>query len=415
MRSRLVRWQLVAFVVVAVLGVVYVGARYVRMDNLLGFGQYTVKVEMTTAGGLYPEAEVTYRGVGVGRVGDMRLTDDGLVVDALLDSGGPKIPASAKAVVANRSAIGEQYLDLQPDTDEGPYLEDGSVISAQDVTTPMPVEDVVRSVDTFAQSVPLEELRTTITELGTAFNGKGDDLQILVDSLNSFTETGIEALPETLQLIRDGQIVLETQAEQADAIRAYADGLDKVTAQLRASDPDIRRLIATGTDFSDQAGTLIEESGPALTQDLTNLNVLLKEVAPKSFNLKPILQLLPGLSIGGSSTVPGDGTTHFGIVLETNNPIACTRGYESTYEELRKLKEQNPDFDDTQDNFPFNTKAGCKVPQGNPTSVRGGARSIYTDPTVPQPWDDNPKTMPDTLNLSPAAEQLAVLLGVVPR
>ncbi|MCX5041655.1 MCE family protein [Aldersonia sp. NBC_00410] len=415
MKTKLVRYQLIAFVVVAVLGIVYVGARYVRLDNLLGFGQYTVTVQMTTSGGLYPQSEITYRGVPVGRVGALRLTDDGLVVEAKLDNGGPDIPASTKAVVANRSAIGEQYLDLQPTTDEGPYLEDGSVITADNTTTPLPVEEVIRSVDSFARSVPLDDLRTTITELGTAFDGKGDDLQVLVDSLNSFTETGIETLPETLQLIRDGRIVLDTQAEQSDSIRAFSDGLDKVTAQLRDSDPDIRRLIGTGTDFSDQTYALLQESGPALTENLTNLNELTTAVAPKAFNLKPLLQLLPGLSIGGSSTAPGDGTTHFGLVLETNNPIACTRGYESTYEELRQLKAQNPDFDDTQDNFPFNTKAGCKVPQGNPTSVRGGARAIYSDPQVPQPWDDTPKTMPDTLNLSPAAEQLAVLLGVTPR
>jgi phospholipid/cholesterol/gamma-HCH transport system substrate-binding protein len=138
-------------------------------------------------------------------------------------------------------------------------------------------------------------------------------------------------------------------------------------------------------------------------------------MAPKSWNLQPLLQALPGLGIGGSSTAPGDGTTHFGLVLETNNPIACTRGYEGTQEILAQMKAQNPDFDDTQQDFPYNTAAGCKVPQGNPTSVRGGARAIYSDPTVPQPWDDNPKTDPDRLNLTPIATQLATLIGVVPR
>lgn len=102
--SRLViRWQLIGFVLVAVMGLVYVGANYVRLDNLLGFGEYTVNLELETSGGIFTNAEIAYRGVPVGRVGDMSLAADGVVVESRIDKSAPDIPASAKAVVANRS------------------------------------------------------------------------------------------------------------------------------------------------------------------------------------------------------------------------------------------------------------------------------------------------------------------------
>ncbi len=72
------------------------------------------------SGGIFTNAEVTYRGVPVGRVGDLTLTQDGVSVALMIDDSAPQIPASAKAVVANRSAIGEQYVDLQPDTTRAP-------------------------------------------------------------------------------------------------------------------------------------------------------------------------------------------------------------------------------------------------------------------------------------------------------
>ena len=56
MRSRMLRIQLVAFVVIALLGVVFVGARYVRLDNLLGFGQYTVHARFADSGGIFTNA-----------------------------------------------------------------------------------------------------------------------------------------------------------------------------------------------------------------------------------------------------------------------------------------------------------------------------------------------------------------------
>ncbi|AFU05634.1 MULTISPECIES: MCE family protein [Nocardia] len=408
--TKLVRWQLLAFVVVAVVGVVFVGAKYIRLDHMLGFGQYGVKVQADQTGGIYKGAEVTYRGVPVGRVGTLELTGDGVLMNLIIDSDSPEIPASAKAVVANRSAIGEQYVDLQPDTDSGPYLRDGSVITS--ATTPVPVQQLVASVDTFTRSVDLAALNTTVRELGKAFNGKGDDLQVFVDSLNKFTTTFNETLPQTIQLIRDGKVALGTQAEQSDAIRQFSDGLDKLTAQLRSSDPDIRRLIGTGNDAGQQIGALLHESGGALTQDLGNLRQLLLAISPKFFAIRPLLQMIPQLSIGGSSTAPGDGTTHFGLVLETNNPPACTVGYEGTQRILEQMKAQNPDFDDTRDEFPFNKDAKCLVPQGNPTAVRGGERAALADPNIVQPWDNTPKTDPERLDLSPIAIQMATLMGV---
>ncbi|WP_330233165.1 MCE family protein [Nocardia sp. NBC_00508] len=411
--TRLVRWQLITFVVIAVVGVVFVGARYIRLDQMLGFGQYTVHVRAAQTGGIYKGAEVTYRGVPVGRVGGLELTDDGVLINLTIDSSSPDIPASAKAVVANRSAIGEQYLDLQPDSDAGPYLRDNSVITS--VTTPVPVEQLVASVDNFTRSVDLNALNTTVRELGKAFDGKGDDLQVLIESLNQFTETFHGTLPQTIQLIRDGRIALGTQAEQSAAIREFSDGLDQLTAQLRSSDPDVRRLIGTGTDAGEQIGALINESGGALTQDLANLRLTLQTISPKFYALQPLLQMLPQLSIGGSSTAPGDGTSHFGLVLETNNPPACTVGYEGTQRILEQMKAQNPDFDDTRDEFPFNKDAKCLVPFGNPTAVRGGERAELADPAIVQPWDANPKTDPEKLNLTPVAVQLSTLLGVTPK
>ncbi|QIS15994.1 MCE family protein [Nocardia arthritidis] len=411
--TRLVRWQLIAFAVIAVVGVVFVGAKYIRLNQMLGFGQYQVKVQAKQTGGIYKGAEVTYRGVPVGRVGDLELSSDGVVMDLELNSDAPKIPDNAKAVVANRSAIGEQYLDLQPDADKGPYLKDGSVIHG--ASTPVSVETLVQSVDTFTRTVDLTALNTTVTELGKAFNGKGDDLKVFVDSLNKFTATFNDTLPQTIRLIEDGKVALGTQVDQSDAIRRFSDGLDQLTAQLRSNDPDIRRLIGTGTDAGAALQALIKESGPALTQDFGNLRELLLTISPKFYAIKPLLQMLPHLSVGGSSTAPGDGTSHFGLVLETNNPPACTVGYEGTQRILAEMKAKDPNFDDTRDEFPFNKDAKCTVPFGNPTAVRGGERAELADPSIAQPWDTVPKTDPDKLNLNPVAVQLATLMGVTPK
>lgn len=415
MRSRLVKAQLAIFVVIALLGVVFVGARYVRLDNLLGFGQYTVDARFPDSGGVFKNAEVTYRGVPVGRVGGLSLTADGVAVELKLDNGGPQIPASARAVVANRSAIGEQYVDLRPLSDEGPYLVDGSVIESTADDIPVPVESLLVSTDALTRSVPVDSLRTVVTELGAAFDGRGDELQILVDSLAELSAAGVEYLPQTVGLIRDSYTVLGTQSEQASAIEQFSADLDLVTAQLRDSDPDLRRLIVTGTEAGDELSRLVAESGPGLTANLTNLAALGDRLAPQAIALQPLLAFLPAVAASAGYVAPGDGTVRQGIVLETNNPPSCTIGYEGTHEIIEQMRAQNPDFDDHQQDFPFNTAASCEVPQGSVTGVRSANRIVFADPATIQPWDFTPKKDPDKLNLNPVATQLAPLLGVTPK
>ena len=100
--------------VITLLGVSFVGARYAKLDRLVIDRTYTVTAHFADSGGIFTGAEVTYRGVTVGRVGDMELTGDGVDVVLDIENDQDNIPADTKALVGNRSAVGEQYVELQP-------------------------------------------------------------------------------------------------------------------------------------------------------------------------------------------------------------------------------------------------------------------------------------------------------------
>lgn len=413
--SKTLRTQLIAFCVLAALGISYVGANYVRLPSLFGIGQYEVFLDLPDTGGVFITAAVNYRGTPVGRVGELSLTPEGVRVVLDLDSGTPQIPADTVAVVANRSAIGEQFVDLRPNSYSEPYLEDGDVISAGREALPVRVEDLLASVDELSRSVPLDDLAVTVDELGRAFRGRGPQLQRLSDSLITLADSGIRTMPQLQALIRDGATVLATQADQSAEIVGFSRDLRTVTEALRDSDSDLERLIDTGPEFADEMRYLVENSGEPLTRTIGNLSTTMKTVDPLAPSFVVLLQLLPALGAGGLSVAPGDGTIHFGLVLEMDNPTPCTQGYEGTRAIIDEIKARDPSFDEQEQNFPPNYDARCTVPFGSPTAVRGADRVEYAHPDVPQPWDATPKIDPDRLNLSVAAEQLAVLQGLIPR
>lgn len=413
MISRLVKVQLVLFAIIGVVAIIFVGANYARLDKMVGLTQYPVTLQMgESSGGIFSNAEVTYRGVPVGRVGKMELTQKGVDVELLMDSRAPEVPASAVAVIANRSAIGEQFIDLQPPTGNGPYLKKGSVIT--DYTLPPVLQDVMTDTIALTEAVPVEDLTTVVHELGLAFNGQSENMDRLVDSLMNLAKTGHDNLSQTISLIQNSDVVLATQAEQSDEILAWSKNLELVTATLASSDPAVRRILTNAPMTATQLSSFLQKNGKDATTLIHKLGATMHEVEPATFATGALFAMLSALSAGGHSAAPGDGQIHFGIVLETENPPACTVGYESTKAIIAEMKKKDPGFDINYDDFPFNKEANCEVAVGNPTSVRGANRAALANPNYAQPWDKTPKKMPDTLNLNPLATQLAWLMGVHP-
>ncbi|HEY2763286.1 MAG TPA: MlaD family protein [Pseudonocardiaceae bacterium] len=362
MIGRRVRWQLLAFVVVTLLGVSYVGVRYLDAGSLLGPGRYVVTLQLVDSGGIFTGADVTYRGVSVGRVGALRLTSDG--VEAQLDIRGdaPPIPADLDARVSNLSAIGEQFVDLAPVRADGPVLADGAVIPASRVSTPVPVQDLVLHLDTLARSVPLDSLRIVVDELGTGLRGTGPQLQTLLDTTDAFTRDAVTALPQTLTLIQDGRAVLQTQNEQSTAITSFSHDLALLAAQLRSSDPDIRRLLRTAPQFSAQASGLITDSGAQLGALAADLLTVSRVALPRQDGLRQVLATYPLVTAAANtSVVPGDGFVHLGLVLNNFDPFVCVRGYQGT--------PKRPGTDTAP--LPVDAAAHCAEPPGSPTDVRG--------------------------------------------
>jgi phospholipid/cholesterol/gamma-HCH transport system substrate-binding protein len=394
--SRRVRLQLFGLLLIAVVGVGYTGFRYAGFGNLLGATTYPVTMQLTDSGGIFTGADVTYRGVSVGRVGPLTLTAAGVDVQLDIDKSAPQIPADTAAAVRDLSAIGEQYVDLQPATDGGTMLAAGSVIPQSRTTVPVSVEDLVVSLDDFVKTVPLDSLRTVVDQLGVAFANTAQPLQKLLDTSNEFTKAAQDALPQTTALLRDGRTVLTTQNETSGQFKDFSRSLAQLAAQLKTSDPDLRSLIANAPEAGNQISGLLDESGSGLGDVIANLLTVAQIAQPRQANLSQILTAYPGIAANAYTVVPGDGTAHLGLVLNVFDPYPCTAGYEGT------TRRSGADVADT----PVNADAYCAEPPGSPIDVRGaqnvpeaatpkpapGARSRGTDPlpTGSQPMNSAP-------------------------
>jgi phospholipid/cholesterol/gamma-HCH transport system substrate-binding protein len=331
--TRKTKIKLLAFATLAVLGMSYLGFKYVGLDRVILGSGYDVAADFKDSGGIFVNAEVTYRGVAVGRVSDMKLINDGVRVVLTMKPGADKIPASTKAIVATRSAVGEQYVLLQPDNNNGPYLQDGSVIPKNRTSIPVPVEQLLLNMDKLVGSLNQENLRIVVNELGQAFAGAGDDLGRLIDNGNLLLARAEQSLPQTLKLITDGQTVLATQNANRSAIKQWASDLRLVTDTLVQVDPDLRQLVVNAPNAAGAIQQLVNDAGPGLGSLVRNLDILNKVTIPRLDGVEQMLITYPDVVSGGFSVVRNDSgvmRAHFGFVLNNNDPHACISGYRST-------------------------------------------------------------------------------------
>lgn len=372
MITRRTRLQLIVFALITVLGCAYAGARYARLDRLVLDNSYTVVAHFVSSGGIYQGGEVTYRGVKIGQVSDMRLTKGGVDVYLDIDDTYDKIPADTLAVVGNRSAVGEQYVELQPQTDAAPYLHDSSEIAPTDTRTPLPTEKLLADAQDTVSSVDTESLTTTVSELGKAFGGAGEDLQQILDTSTDFIRTADDNFDVTAALIRDGNTVLSGQVASQSALRTFARDLSLFSGTLAGSDPDLRRLIANGAAGAKELQAFLEANRVDLTELLSE-SVTTGDIIYRHLpGLRQILVLYPYVVEGGFTVVAksssGHYDAHFGLVLTPAR--LCKQGYEGTVKRVPQ---------DTSDR-PMNTDARCTEPitKSNPR----GAQNLDRAPVV---------------------------------
>jgi phospholipid/cholesterol/gamma-HCH transport system substrate-binding protein len=378
--DRRIKVQLAVFTVIALGAAAVMIFRYIDAPAMLfGVGHYNVTVELTRAGGLYPNANVSYKGTVVGRVESVELTDSGVQAVLALKSA-YTIPSQLRAEVHSQSAIGEQYVDLQPRTADGPALENGDVIAASDTAVPPDFDSLLDAANRGLTAIPQENLKTAIDESYTAIGGLGPELTRLVKGSTDLSIDADKNLDPLINLIERSQPILDSQSDSADAIDAWATHLAIITRQLATTDDAVAGVLQKGGPAADQGRQLFQRLQPTLPLLLANL-VSIGEVAiAYQPAIEQLLVLFPqsianvqGMMTANRNTKQDYKGLFLDFNLNLNLPPVCNTGF------LPPQQQRVPSFEDFPDRPPGDLY--CRVPQDSPFNVRG-ARN-YPCLTVP--------------------------------
>ena len=367
--TRLITWQLRAFLLIAVVALGLTFVSYARVPSMAGIGVYDVTVDFGDASGLYPTAEVTYHGVEIGKVASLDIGNGGAIATLRLDNG-VHIPAGATAELHSTSAIGEQYVDLVSSNSSGPYLTDGSQIP-RSRAIPMPqITPVLDSLNRLLAAVPRAATRRVLDGVGTGLGGSSHQLGDIIDSSRRLLASAQAHVRSTRSLIAALRPVLTTQATLGRSTQQYAAQLNRLTATLSANNSaDLRSLLATGPPGLDALTRTITGLQAPLPMFLTNATTNADVLNAYRPNIQQMLVVYPETIArlqGVANPRAAYGDARFDVRGSFNDPPACSSGY------LPRSARRSPSVTTTRYADPL---AHCDIPAKDPIAVRG-ARNL---------------------------------------
>lgn len=365
--------QLAVLMVVAVTALGYTVFGLMRLPSLIGVGRYTVTMQLPEAAGLYQRANVTYRGTEVGEVKAVDLSDSGAYAELSLRSDVP-IPANLEAEVHSTSAVGEQYVELEPRSADGPVLKGGDVITVANTRIPPDINSLLDATNRGLEAIPGGDLKTAVDEAYSAFGGLGPEIHRLVQGTTNLAIDSKKYLPEQINVVENIAPVLDTQTDTADSVQTWAAHLATITGQLRDHDQQLAGIIQKGGPTAEAAAQLFDRLAPTVQVVAANLASVAPVLVTYRADLEQLLVLLPqGVANVQAISVPNRGTkqryrgAYLSFNLNFNLPPPCTTGFLPAQQQRGAALEDYPD-----------RPAGdlyCRVPQDSPFNVRG-ARNI---------------------------------------
>lgn len=394
--SRTVWIQLAILAAVTVISCGVMAFGVVNVPALLGFGRYTVVVDLPSSGGLYPTSVVTYRGTEIGRVDSVEVTRDGVRAVLTMDAAAP-VPVDVSAAVHSRSAVGEQFLELTPKKPDSPTrnLKDGDVIPAGSVRVPPEIGGLLDATNRALQAIPQDNLRTVIDETARAVGGLGPELNRIVNGSTALAIESGKTVDPLTKLIEQSPAVLESQVDTADSIAAWAQHMASITGQLKAHDAAFADLLVRGGPALNEGTALLDRVAPVLPVLLANMVSLGDIAVTYRSDIEQLLVLFPqGTAVMSAIALPDSGVKqdYRGIYLDfnlnLNLPPPCNTGFLPVHQQRAASEVDAPE-----------RPAGelyCRVPQDSDLNVRG-VRNI--------PCESNPAKRAPTVELCESDEQ----------
>ena len=256
---------------------------------------YRLNARFPEAATLAQQADVRISGVKVGKV--VRLTRDGRDTRAILEIDPRFAPVrrDVKAVLRQKTLLGETYVELTPGTQASGRLPDGSTLPQGQVSPTVELDEIFRTFDPQTR----EAFRVWMDQQGRALAPHGADLNDALGNLEPFVNYSNQLLAvlhqqsaDTSTLVRDTGGVFRALSARDAQLASLITNSNRVFQTTAARNVDLQQTFQILPVFLNEARATTDR----LTRFSINANPLITQLRPAARELTPTLIALHGLA-----------------------------------------------------------------------------------------------------------------------
>jgi virulence factor Mce-like protein len=258
---------------------------------------YRFTASFAEATQLAQEADVRISGVPVGKVKTIepnkRTGRSDVVIQ--LDSQYAPLPSDAKAILRQKTLLGETYVELTPGSPHAKKIPENGKLRVTQVSPTVELDEIYRAFDPQTRKA----FQTWMQTQAEAIKGHGRDINDALGNLGPFAEdasTAVDILNRqqaaVRRLISNTGVVFGALTERGDQLRGLIQNSNEVFRTTAARDQELKAAFIALPTFQRESRTTLNR----LDAFAKNTNPLVTQLRPAARELSPTLTDLSGLA-----------------------------------------------------------------------------------------------------------------------
>ena len=277
--------------IVGVFVIVAAGLLIVTVFSLTGFfsrGDVPYRAFFKNAGGLRPGAEVRYAGgPPVGRIEDVRTDARDTTRMEIIFRVRPDIPVKTDSIAAisSNSPLSDNFLGIIPGSNAAPRAPAGYTLRSNEYVGFGELEAEIAELGPEAKILlgnlnqRVSELQVTVARVNDVLNDKNRaNLSASIGNVRSVLEENRQPLHSTITHLDDASTRIapllddlkKTNADARQAINSLEGTISENRSELRQSVADLRRMLETANNVTDQLERTLYANGENIDDILNN-------------------------------------------------------------------------------------------------------------------------------------------------
>ncbi len=256
---------------------------------------YRFETSFTEATQLAQEADVRISGVNVGRVKQIDLGEGRTDATIELQDEYAPIPQDSRAILRQKTLLGETYVELTPGTKTAPNIPEGGRLEATQVAPTVELDEILRAFNKETR----EGFQVWQQDLGKGIEGQGAGFSEFLGVLPAFaqdTNEVLKVLNSQERAVREGikntGVVFDALTERGDQLSQWISNSNDLLRTTGRRDDSIRALFQAFPTFIDESNATLK----ALGTYADNTTPVLRQLTPAATQLSNVLEQLSAIA-----------------------------------------------------------------------------------------------------------------------